>query len=547
MNLLFTRDEASFSSPYNQRTRFYETRQLGAKQSLTPEGFLICYDVPIARAGMMIYSKYDLPALKSTHDGIIYVDRDADEVFSQKAISSFEGKPVTIDHPIEDVDPSNWKQYAVGYTTNVRRGVGTLEDSLIADLIITDADAIREVRNGKREVSCGYDADYDQVSPGFGKQKSIIGNHVAIVDSGRCGPRCKIGDSKMAKVGSWLDRARRAFMTRDAEEFENAIKEKEDKSDGASASAASEKPEKQAPSASSSPNPPPDDAGAGGGASGGTHHHIVVNVGAAPPGSGAAGGADASGSAAAAPVSPGGAAGGAEVGANGDMGADSNVDPWAVVIDAIQKLATRVDALEQRIDANAPGQATAGDGYGEGNADDDEGLTQDARTKLADIMGGKQVKDEGETPRVDMANGQDPRPNDGSTTRDRRTVDAMREEWLDIVSRAEILVPGIRFPTFDAAADPKTMKDRSCAFRRRVLSSALEIDKSRDAISDFYDGKTPIKSMTCDAVNVLFLGASSKIRDNNNRSQESVRTAVANGGIRSIADINKRNREIWKR
>ena len=50
-----------------------------------------------------------------------------------------------------------------------------------------------------REVSCGYDADYEQTSPGKGKQSNIIGNHLALVDQGRAGHAYAIQDHKGAK------------------------------------------------------------------------------------------------------------------------------------------------------------------------------------------------------------------------------------------------------------------------------------------------------------------------------------------------------------
>jgi len=46
-----------------------------------------------------------------------------------------------------------------------------------------------------REVSCGYDAQYEQIEKGKGKQREIIGNHVALVTKGRAGNRCTIQDS----------------------------------------------------------------------------------------------------------------------------------------------------------------------------------------------------------------------------------------------------------------------------------------------------------------------------------------------------------------
>ncbi|MGC8020616.1 hypothetical protein ACP3WW_23160, partial [Salmonella enterica] len=46
-------------------------------------------------------------------------------------------------------------------------------------------------------------------------------------------------------------------------------------------------------------------------------------------------------------------------------------------------------------------------------------------------------------------------------------------EFQDAKSRAEILAPGIKFPTFDAKANKKVSVDALCSFRRRALTVAL--------------------------------------------------------------------------
>jgi hypothetical protein len=54
--------------------------------------------------------------------------------------------------------------------------------------------AIRAVRSGVRQVSAGYNAHFEPVARGEGRQVDLIGNHVALVELARCGPRCSIGD-----------------------------------------------------------------------------------------------------------------------------------------------------------------------------------------------------------------------------------------------------------------------------------------------------------------------------------------------------------------
>lgn len=205
--------------------RFFVKGRLGAKRSTTPEGFLVCHDVPIARVGQQIYAAYEVP-VEPNMVGEVFIDRPAEEVFRDDTVASFNGKPVTIAHPDEFVGPDNWRDLAKGVTMNARPGQGIDEDVILADLVITDREAIRIVNeDGIREVSAGYEADYEQIEPGRGVQRNIIANHVALVAMGRCGSRCSIGDTNMAKKPSWLDRARAAFKSKDEAAMEEALKD----------------------------------------------------------------------------------------------------------------------------------------------------------------------------------------------------------------------------------------------------------------------------------------------------------------------------------
>lgn len=201
--------------------RYYTPSRLSEHISETPEGFLICPGVAIARTGSQRYMPDEVPedlAEGMADGGEVLVHRPESEVFSPRALASFEGKPLTIDHPAEDVTPENWKELAVGHIQNVRRGSpdkGQQSDLVYADIVITRADAIGAVRNGLRELSCGYDAEYEAIRPGVGRQIHITGNHVALVEHGRAGARCRINDAagrpRGADMGkksrpSWWDR-----------------------------------------------------------------------------------------------------------------------------------------------------------------------------------------------------------------------------------------------------------------------------------------------------------------------------------------------------
>lgn len=183
--------------------KFFVTEKLGPKRSLTPEGFLLCEEVPIARTGIQLYAPQEIPNVTPGPDGIIRVQRTDEEVFRKETIQSCEGKPVVNNHPVVDpqnpeawgINPSNFKELVVGFCINVRRGDAAQRNLLLGDLLIMDAGTIAAVQeDGKREISLGYGCDYIETGVGEAFQKNIIVNHIAIVEMARCGSVCSIGD-----------------------------------------------------------------------------------------------------------------------------------------------------------------------------------------------------------------------------------------------------------------------------------------------------------------------------------------------------------------
>ncbi|MBQ8080578.1 MAG: DUF2213 domain-containing protein, partial [Clostridia bacterium] len=69
---------------------FYGSR-ISEHMTMTPEGYLICFDVPIARTGMQQYLRSELGITDDDPNGIVEVIRTEDEVFSDACIASFEG------------------------------------------------------------------------------------------------------------------------------------------------------------------------------------------------------------------------------------------------------------------------------------------------------------------------------------------------------------------------------------------------------------------------------------------------------------------------
>lgn len=168
----------------------YYGSKISKHMTQTPEGFLICRDVPIARIGTQDYLAREL-GLDGEPDRPVTVERRPEDVFDPAAIASFEGKDVTYTHPPEMLAPGNQNAYSKGHAENVRRA----GDFLVADLHLKDPTLISEVRNGiLREVSCGYLCNYTPSAAGY-RQTNIRGNHIAIVPRGRAGHDVAIKDN----------------------------------------------------------------------------------------------------------------------------------------------------------------------------------------------------------------------------------------------------------------------------------------------------------------------------------------------------------------
>lgn len=166
---------------------------------MTAEGYL---DVSarISRSGVQQYYAGELGDLFADYPGdrLVNVYRPPEEVFKPESMASFAKKPVTDGHPWEGVTASNVKDVQVGFSGETMR-----QDTIFVSgsLMIQDAAAVNRVQRGDAQLSAGYEADltresgtspdgvaYDAV------QRNITGNHIALVDAGRCGPLCRVGD-----------------------------------------------------------------------------------------------------------------------------------------------------------------------------------------------------------------------------------------------------------------------------------------------------------------------------------------------------------------
>jgi hypothetical protein len=166
--------------------RRFDRVAIKADEKRTPQGFL---RVParIARTGIQAYAQPDGTVRREF--------RPPDEVFHDDALASFSLSPLTLLHPEVPVTSENAAQLSVGTVGEVVKRDGRF---VSATVIVHDAKAIEKVLAGTQELSCGYECDLD-LTPGEvdgqrydAIQRSIRGNHVAIVPQGRAGPEVRM-------------------------------------------------------------------------------------------------------------------------------------------------------------------------------------------------------------------------------------------------------------------------------------------------------------------------------------------------------------------
>lgn len=151
----------------------------------------------IARSGIQFYYGMELP-----FDGLEPLEkyavlRDPIEVSNADSIKSFINAPVTDEHPDTLVTADNYKNFQKG-SVSIINVIEAEETLLETDMTIYDSALTEKASDGKVKISAGYLCDYVEEAgeykgvPYQFKQVNIRGNHVAIVNSPRCGDTCKM-------------------------------------------------------------------------------------------------------------------------------------------------------------------------------------------------------------------------------------------------------------------------------------------------------------------------------------------------------------------
>jgi hypothetical protein len=124
----------------------------------------------------------------------------------------------------------------------------------------------------------------------------------------------------------------------------------------------------------------------------------------------------------------------------------------------------------------------------------------------------------------------------------KKTADAMR----DVVTRAEILAPGFKMPTADAA--PRRLADVA-GVQRKVLADAARTADGAALVSPLLAGRT-VDALSAVEVATVFTAAAemARVQNNSRAARQGVATKDQKlGGAVSNADINARNAAFWNK
>lgn len=150
----------------------------------TDEGYLIDHPV-VTSVGIFIYHNPDGSERREL--------RLPEEVFAEKSLASYKGKPVIVTHDAGYVDTDNVKEESIGTILSEGYRDG---DDVRTEIIIHDTDSLKKYK--MRELSCGYNLRLDE-TPGIWEgqpydaiQRDIEINHLALVDKARAGEQARL-------------------------------------------------------------------------------------------------------------------------------------------------------------------------------------------------------------------------------------------------------------------------------------------------------------------------------------------------------------------
>lgn len=167
--------------------------ELTTKPAIDDDGNMLV-SARAARTGIQLYRGVEVGKPEMEW---VSVYRDPADVFSRDSLESYTAIPVTIEHPRNPVTADNWKDVAVGETdAAIKDG-----EYIRVPFTVRHAKAVKQIRDGKAEISMGYSANllWDSGETPDGqkydaKVTDLRMNHLAIVSRARGGDKLRIGD-----------------------------------------------------------------------------------------------------------------------------------------------------------------------------------------------------------------------------------------------------------------------------------------------------------------------------------------------------------------
>ncbi len=157
------------------------------KTYYTEEGYLVDHPV-VTRCGIFEYADPE-----KGEDGIRRELRLPEEVFAEKSLASYEGKPIIITHDAGEINKGNVHREQIG--TILSKGYRD-GNNVRCKIVIHDTDALK--RCGLRELSLGYSQNPEE-TPGVYEgqaydaiQRDIEINHLALVGEARAGDAARL-------------------------------------------------------------------------------------------------------------------------------------------------------------------------------------------------------------------------------------------------------------------------------------------------------------------------------------------------------------------
>lgn len=170
----------------------------------TEEGYLVDHPI-VTRCGIFEYKNPDGSVRREL--------RLPEDVFAEKSLKSYKGKPIIITHDAGEVDKENVRREQIGtiMSDGYRDG-----DNVRVEIIIHDTNALKKC--GLKELSLGYSLDTDD-TPGVYEgekydcvQRNIEINHLALVGEARAGEAARLNidskdsDKKILKGGPIMNK-----------------------------------------------------------------------------------------------------------------------------------------------------------------------------------------------------------------------------------------------------------------------------------------------------------------------------------------------------